>query len=90
MDTQKRHAQDAKGSGARSMKITPCLDCEYRHPKCHSKCAVYMDWVKDYKAEKVAAMKTREGERLYMDYQASLSDAIYKRNRCCKKQIGQA
>lgn len=31
---------------------SPCLDCEYRHQNCHSKCTAYIDFVERNNAAK--------------------------------------
>ena len=38
---------------------SPCLDCEYRHPHCHSKCQPYIDFAEERKALHAARVKWR-------------------------------
>ena len=74
------------------MRCTPpCLDCEFRHPKCHSKCAVYIDFVESNKAAKAEIARIKAGERSYLAYQSNLTNSICKRTnyRRAAKRIGQ-
>jgi hypothetical protein len=69
----------------------PCLDCEYRHQNCHSKCTAYIDFVERNNAAKAEIARIKAGEQAYVAYQSSLASAIRRRadprNRA--KQIGQ-
>ena len=69
----------------------PCLDCEYRHPKCHSKCTAYIDFVESNKAAKAEVARIKVGDSSYLAYQSSLASAIRRRAdpRNMAKQIGQ-
>jgi hypothetical protein len=70
---------------------SPCLDCEYRHQNCHSKCTAYIDFVESYKAAKAEIARIKAGEQSYRAYQSNLTNSICKRTnyRCAAKQIGQ-
>lgn len=70
---------------------SPCLDCEYRHRNCHSKCTVYIDFVESNKAAKAEVARIKAGEQAYLAYQSSLASAIRRRAdpRNMAKQIGQ-
>lgn len=70
---------------------SPCLDCEFRHPKCHSKCTAYIDFVERNNAAKAEVARIKAGDSSYLAYQSSVASAIRKRTnyRCAAKQIGQ-
>jgi hypothetical protein len=70
---------------------SPCLDCEFRHPKCHSKCTVYIDFVERNNAAKAEIARIKAGDSSYLAYQSNLTNSIRKRTnyRCAAKQIGQ-
>lgn len=40
-------------------KTPPCKGCENRHPACHDKCADYIDWKTEMRAEKAKAKEEK-------------------------------
>lgn len=45
----------------------PCLDCEERHPGCHSECEKYLEYRKKLDEARAKYQKQRETENNYYE-----------------------
>lgn len=61
--------------------ISPCKDCTQRHPNCHSACADYIDWKKEYNKVKEAQAKWMETQSNMRAYEVSRNYRIYGKGK---------